>query len=209
MLLISPGDGGSSLPGNLLPLLSPDGSLGEQDSVGDNRVAATSSLAALMEDDCALSQPKDAVASTIGQFHADTSTPPVDLHSAKELSLTTQSPLHQATWSQRPAQERDLDGLYALRQAATLKPLRQPRIRSWSGRSLAALTDLSAAAAIDVLSFAAPLSPLRERDLIALSEFFQQDEMLAIEADINQRLLLLLPEPCWEDEVFHFLKELL
>jgi len=50
--------------------------------------------------------------------------------------------------------------------------------------------------------YAEPLSPLRERDLQALASLFQRKEMYAIEADINQILLHLLPEPCWEEENF-------
>jgi hypothetical protein len=58
-------------------------------------------------------------------------------------------------------------------------------------------------------SHAAPLSPLRERDWQALSDLFQREDMLQIEADIADRLLHLLPEPCWEDNPFEFIREFL
>jgi len=58
-------------------------------------------------------------------------------------------------------------------------------------------------------SYAAPLAPLRERDITALSALFQRDDLYAIEADVNRRLLALMPEPCWDDDVFAFLHEFL
>jgi len=57
--------------------------------------------------------------------------------------------------------------------------------------------------------YADPLSPLRERDVQALSQWFQRDDMYTIEADINQMLIQLLPEPCWDEETFDFLREFL
>ncbi len=56
---------------------------------------------------------------------------------------------------------------------------------------------------------AAPLSPLRTRDLQALIELFQLKDIEAIEQDILQNLVLRCPEPYWEDQVFGFLKEYL
>lgn len=56
------------------------------------------------------------------------------------------------------------------------------------------------------LDHAAPLSPLRDRDLVALDEFFDRSDMLDLEQDINRHLLRLFPEPCWEDDL-SFLKE--
>ncbi|MBC7972290.1 MAG: hypothetical protein H7Z11_19540 [Verrucomicrobia bacterium] len=50
------------------------------------------------------------------------------------------------------------------------------------------------------------MSPLRERDFKALSDFFLRDDIYTIETDVKQRLLLLLPEPCWEESVFDFLQ---
>lgn len=55
--------------------------------------------------------------------------------------------------------------------------------------------------------FAAPLSPLRERDLQALASFFETECMLEIETDVTQHLLLLWPEPCWDEDPFDFLHE--
>ncbi len=56
------------------------------------------------------------------------------------------------------------------------------------------------------LDHAAPLSPLRNRDLVALDEFFDRSDMPDLEQDINRHLLRLFPEPCWVDDL-SFLKE--
>ncbi|MCD8489938.1 MAG: hypothetical protein LRZ84_25180 [Desertifilum sp.] len=56
---------------------------------------------------------------------------------------------------------------------------------------------------------AAPLMPLRERDVKALSDFFDPMNMAEVEADILQNLLWLWPEPCWEDDPYEFLREYL
>ncbi len=54
---------------------------------------------------------------------------------------------------------------------------------------------------------AEPLAPLRQRDELALEEFFgdsyQIDEIVN---DIYGRLGQLCPEPCWEDDPFDFLR---
>ena len=105
--------------------------------------------------------------------------------------------------------ETELDGLYALRQAAGLNALRQARAGLLSSGTLAKLAISSTHECVEISSFAAPLSPLRTRDIQALSELFLRSDIYAIEADVNQRLLALLPEPCWEDEVFAFLDEFL
>lgn len=52
---------------------------------------------------------------------------------------------------------------------------------------------------ITAAAHAAPLMPLRERDVQALVELFQQDEIAAIEADILRNLLWRYPEPYWDD----------
>lgn len=56
----------------------------------------------------------------------------------------------------------------------------------------------------------ASLMPLRERDIIALSELFDREDSEEIEADINHHLIWLWPEPCWDDEdPFSFLRDYL
>lgn len=207
MLLTSPGDNSSSLPIDSLPPLPPDGSLDSQSGIEGDRVTATAPLEAFVESYRKPSQRQNHSASD-GRPHAEAA-PPLSIPTVKTAHSGTQQPLRQAEWTKSPFQEHDLDGLYGLREAATLKTLRQSRTRSWNSPYLTELADVGIAESIDVLSFAAPLSPLRERDLTALSKFFLRDDMLAIEADINQRLLSLLPEPCWEDGVFDFLKEFL
>lgn len=52
---------------------------------------------------------------------------------------------------------------------------------------------------ITYTSHASPLMPLRTRDLQALHELFQQDEIEVIEADIAANLLKRSPTPDWED----------
>lgn len=58
------------------------------------------------------------------------------------------------------------------------------------------------------IDHAAPLSPLRDRDLVALGEFFDRDDLSNLEQDVNRHLLRLFPEPCWEDAL-SFLREYL
>lgn len=52
---------------------------------------------------------------------------------------------------------------------------------------------------------AAPLSPLKARDLAALDELFSHGEMRRMEEDILHNLLCRCPEPCWEDALLDFL----
>jgi hypothetical protein len=119
-------------------------------------------------------------------------------------------PLSQPSRFQKArAHETELDGLYALRQAAGLNALRTARTSLLSRGTLAKLNASSASGYAEISSFAAPLAPLRVRDIQALAELFLRDDIFAIEADVSQRLLALLPEPCWEDEVFAFLGEFL
>jgi hypothetical protein len=58
-------------------------------------------------------------------------------------------------------------------------------------------------------SYAAPLSPLRERDSQALASWFETDKMHEIEADVTRYLLLLWPEPCWDEDLYDFLHDYL
>ena len=53
------------------------------------------------------------------------------------------------------------------------------------------------------------LMPLRERDWKVLAELFDRVDSDEIEADINSKLRLMIPEPCWEDDPFDFLREYL
>ena len=116
----------------------------------------------------------------------------------------------QPSRSQRTrAHESELDGLYALRQAAGLNALRRARTPLFGRGTLAKLNASQANGYAESGSFAAPLAPLRARDIQALSELFLRNDIAAIEADVSQRLLALLPEPCWEDDIFAFLGEFL
>ena len=61
----------------------------------------------------------------------------------------------------------------------------------------------------DIYSGAAPLMPLRNRDLVVLEDLFQQDKIDEVEAEILRILFFLHPEPCWEDDPLDFLMEYL
>lgn len=52
---------------------------------------------------------------------------------------------------------------------------------------------------------ARPISPLRDRDIRALAGFFEREDATDIEADVNQILSRLHPEPCWDEHEFDFL----
>ena len=53
------------------------------------------------------------------------------------------------------------------------------------------------------------LNSLRERDWEALNSLFDRDDSDEIEAEIKSKLVWLVPEPCWEDNPFEFLREFL
>lgn len=57
--------------------------------------------------------------------------------------------------------------------------------------------------------YAPVFTSLKERDWTALLELFDTQDIDDIEADINSSLLLMIPEPCWEDDPFDFLREYL
>ncbi|MBD1916100.1 hypothetical protein H6F55_16720 [Phormidium sp. FACHB-322] len=54
-----------------------------------------------------------------------------------------------------------------------------------------------------------PLAPLGDRDRQALTEIFDHEHMVAVEADILTRLSYLVPEPPWDIEPHEFLREFL
>lgn len=91
--------------------------------------------------------------------------------------------------------------LQALRQIAYLGEQQKQRDRSVRKQAIVS-RDID-----QHVGFAAPLSPLRDRDLSALSALFLTDKMSDIEADVAQLLIRLQPEPCWEDDPFTFLQE--
>ena len=125
--------------------------------------------------------------------------------SVGQPSSLAQSPHHpSASLRTTSLPETDLDGLHALRRVAKLRTMRQPQPHKWSRVALTMLPD-SMRGSDSLDSYAAPLSPLRERDISALAALFQRDDMFAIEADVKHKLLSLLPEPCWDDDTFAFL----
>ena len=58
-------------------------------------------------------------------------------------------------------------------------------------------------------SYAAPLAPMRERDLTALGSLFEREDIHDVETDIIRSLLTRWPEPCWDDDPFEFLQDFL
>jgi len=60
-----------------------------------------------------------------------------------------------------------------------------------------------------IVSHAAPLSSLRERDLQALAEMFEPEDAAQVEAELAGYLNLMCPEPCWEEDPFDFLRDYL
>ena len=57
--------------------------------------------------------------------------------------------------------------------------------------------------------YASPFTPLRERDIKALTELFDREDSDEIETNIISYLLLLWPDTGWENDIFDFLGEYL
>lgn len=102
------------------------------------------------------------------------------------------------------SEDAPLDGLEALKQAANRRDAQMAARSPLTQQTIAPLRSSPLS-----LEHAAPLSPLRDRDVLALSEWFQREDMGTIEADVAHCLLVLLPAPCWEDDPFEFLNEFL
>ncbi|WP_421656026.1 hypothetical protein [Leptothermofonsia sp. ETS-13] len=104
----------------------------------------------------------------------------------------------------KPESEATPDGLAELKQAAEQGEIQKSRLGLRGGEGLTRSTQFTQPG-----GHAAPLLPLRERDAKVLSDWFQRDDMLEVEADIASCLLRLLPEPCWEDDLFEFVRDFL
>ena len=205
MLLTSPEEGSSSLPTSSLPPF--DSYLDEQSGVEGDRAISTAPLDTIVDGDRTQSE-QDEPSPTCSSLDSNAVLTSSGIHTNGANPLT-QLPHRQPARSKVPLQESERAGLYALQQVAGLGAWRRSRTSVWSKSAPAKLTEANTSESSNLVSFAAPLSPLRERDLTALSELFLRDDIYAIEADVKQRLLSLLPEPCWEDDVFDFLKEFL
>lgn len=59
------------------------------------------------------------------------------------------------------------------------------------------------------LAHAAPQSSLNYRDVIVLDGLFLREDMPEIAGDVDQMLGRFMPAPCWDDDAFEFLNELL
>ncbi|BAY93292.1 MULTISPECIES: hypothetical protein [unclassified Tolypothrix] len=57
--------------------------------------------------------------------------------------------------------------------------------------------------------YAPAITSLEERDWKAMTELFDREDSEEIEADIMKSLLFMIPEPCWGDDPFDFLREYL
>ena len=58
-------------------------------------------------------------------------------------------------------------------------------------------------------AYAPPLMPLKDRDWKILVQLFDRADSEEIADNINSKLLMMMPEPCWEDDPFDFLVEYL
>lgn len=94
-------------------------------------------------------------------------------------------------------QEVALDGLEALRQAVQRAEENGSYQRSIRRETASYLDRLEALG-----NHAAPLAPLRDRDLLALQDWFQPLDMAMIEVDIVAMLRRLVPEPAWEEDTW-------
>jgi hypothetical protein len=56
---------------------------------------------------------------------------------------------------------------------------------------------------------AAPLAPLKDRDLLALIILFDRKDGDEIEAEVLKKLSWMVPEPSWDEEPYSFLQEFL
>lgn len=59
------------------------------------------------------------------------------------------------------------------------------------------------------LAHAAPQSSLNYRDVMVLDGLFAREDMPEIAGDVDQMLGRFMPAPCWDDDAFEFLNELL
>lgn len=93
--------------------------------------------------------------------------------------------------------------------ALASKPAR--RLRDFLGRESQAdtkeRTSTLSTAGTGISPYAAPLSPLKERDTTALADLFEREDLDEIEADVTIHLHWLWPEPCWEEEPLDFFLE--
>jgi hypothetical protein len=55
----------------------------------------------------------------------------------------------------------------------------------------------------------APLQEIHGRDLNEMGGWFEREDMTDLEADINRLLVMLFPEPAWDDEAWSFLRDYL
>jgi len=82
--------------------------------------------------------------------------------------------------------------------------LEPPLVNPWRHIKIASRRPYRA----ELFDHAAPLSPLRDRDLEIMAGWFDRVDMTEVEQDIDHYLSMLYPEPPWEDALdLNFLKD--
>jgi hypothetical protein len=56
---------------------------------------------------------------------------------------------------------------------------------------------------------ASPLEAIHDRDINEMGGWFERDDMVDVEDDIQRLLVMLFPEPAWDDEAWSFLRDYL
>ena len=64
----------------------------------------------------------------------------------------------------------------------------------------AARSSVSRRSSFSEWTSAAPIAPLRDRDLLQLTRWFAREDMPDVEEDINKTLIYLFPEPYWDED---------
>ncbi|MFB2923181.1 MULTISPECIES: hypothetical protein [Aerosakkonema] len=95
------------------------------------------------------------------------------------------------------------------RKVTTSKPARTSRWQRVNQIENEASATLSTESSATLDGCTPSLTSLREGDTKALAALFDREDSDEIETDISKYLLLLWPEPCWEDNPFDFLREYL
>ncbi len=91
----------------------------------------------------------------------------------------------------------------------TSKPARASRWQRVNQINEEAETTISTESFAILDGYASPFTPLREGDLKALAALFDREDSDEIETNITSYLLLLWPDPGWENDRFDFLREYL
>jgi hypothetical protein len=80
-------------------------------------------------------------------------------------------------------------------------PWRESRYRPQQPRKFAPSTS--------AWDHASPLEAIHDRDINEMGGWFERDDMIDVEDDIQRLLVMLFPEPAWDDEAWSFLRDYL